>query len=116
MSCGCCLEACPQYNKIEVQRRPGETDHEFENRKRSTYSREFLGAAAISQIVLFNTHPIGKNIADERMETLTGQGGIQVCGNAQNCVSVCPKEIPLTTSIAKASRSATIYALKKLFD
>ena len=26
-------------------------------------------------------------------------GGIQVCGNAQNCVAVCPKSIPLTTSI-----------------
>ncbi len=116
MSCGCCLEACPQYNKIEVQRRPGETDSEYETRKRSAYAKEFLGAAAISQIVLFNAHPTGKNIADERLETLTGEGGIQVCGNAQNCVSVCPKEIPLTTSIAKASRSATIFALKKLFD
>ena len=29
------------------------------------------------------------------------EGGIQVCGNAQNCVAVCPKEIPLTTSIAR---------------
>ncbi len=26
MSCGCCLEACPQYTKIELQRRDGETD------------------------------------------------------------------------------------------
>ena len=29
------------------------------------------------------------------------EGGIQVCGNAQNCVAVCPKKIPLTTSIGR---------------
>ncbi len=116
MSCGCCLEACPQYNKIEVQRQPGETDDEYESRKKAAYGRGFLGAAPISQIVLFNSHPIGRNISDQRMEALTGEGGIQVCGNAQNCVAVCPKEIPLTTSIAKAGRAATIYSLKKIFD
>ncbi|MEL7337617.1 MAG: succinate dehydrogenase iron-sulfur subunit, partial [Planctomycetota bacterium] len=41
---------------------------------------------------------------------------IASCGNAQNCVSVCPKEIPLTTSIARAGRAATVHALKKWFD
>jgi succinate dehydrogenase / fumarate reductase iron-sulfur subunit len=50
------------------------------------------------------------------MEALTGTGGIQACGNAQNCVAVCPKEIPLTTSIARAGRAATLYAIKKFFD
>jgi succinate dehydrogenase / fumarate reductase iron-sulfur subunit len=44
------------------------------------------------------------------------QGGIQVCGNAQNCVAVCPKEIPLTQSIARAGRGATIRSLKKWFE
>jgi len=29
-----------------------------------------------------------------------GDGGIQECGYAQNCVEACPKEIPLTQSIA----------------
>ena len=43
-------------------------------------------------------------------------GGVQVCGNAQNCVAVCPKHIPLTTSIARAGRAATIHSLKKFFD
>ena len=116
MSCGCCLEACPQYQKIEFSRKPGETDEEFEQRKEEAYNEAFLGAAPISQAVLFNAHPTGKNLKDERMEAITGPGGVQVCGNAQNCVAVCPKEIPLTTSIGKAGRAATIHSLKKLFD
>ena len=33
MSCGCCLEACPQYVKIELERREGETDEQFEARE-----------------------------------------------------------------------------------
>ncbi len=116
MSCGCCMEACPQYLKVEVHRRPGETDEQFEDRKKAAYDKSFMGAAPISQAMLFNSHPTGANLADERMEALTGEGGIQVCGNAQNCVAVCPKKIPLTTSIARAGRAATIYALKKIFD
>jgi succinate dehydrogenase / fumarate reductase iron-sulfur subunit len=116
MSCGCCLEACPQFNKIEIQRQPGETDEALEARKKAAYDTEFLGAHAISQAMLFNANPVGKSLQKERMETLTGPGGIQACGNAQNCVAVCPKEIPLTTSIARAGRAATVYAFKKLFD
>lgn len=116
MSCGCCLDACPQYNKIELNRRPGESDVDFEERKRATYEQGFLGAAAISQAILFNSHPTGKNIKDERLEALTSVGGIQDCGNAQNCVAVCPKRIPLTTSIARAGRETTVYSLKKIFD
>jgi succinate dehydrogenase / fumarate reductase iron-sulfur subunit len=116
MSCGCCLEACPQFNKIELQRQPGESDESYQARKEASYNQGFVGAHAISQAVLFNAHPVGKNISSERMEALTGAGGIQVCGNAQNCVAVCPKEIPLTTSIARAGRAATVYSIKKFFD
>jgi succinate dehydrogenase / fumarate reductase, iron-sulfur subunit len=116
MSCGCCLEACPQFNKIEIQREPGESEAEYSARKSAAYDGEFLGAHAISQAMLFNSHPVGKNMSNERMEALTAPGGIQACGNAQNCVAVCPKEIPLTTSIARAGRAATIYSIKKIFD
>ena len=116
MSCGCCLEACPQFNKIEVKRRDGETDEQFEARKLAAYDEGFVGAHAISQAMLFNNHPTGKALASERMEALTGPGGIQACGNAQNCVSVCPKEIPLTQSIARAGRAATVHMVKKWFD
>ena len=116
MSCGCCLEACPQYLKVEVYRRPGETDEQFDQRKKDAYDQNFLGAAVISQAVLFNSHPVGASMEDERMQALTGPGGIQVCGNSQNCVSVCPKSIPLTTSIGRAGRAATVYTLKRWFN
>jgi succinate dehydrogenase / fumarate reductase iron-sulfur subunit len=116
ISCGCCLEACPQFTKIDVVRRDDESQEAFEKRRRSAFDEGFVGPHAISQAMLFNAHPIGKMIADERMESLTSHGGIQMCGNAQNCVAVCPKRIPLTRSIARAGRAATFWAIKKLFD
>jgi len=93
MTCGCCLEACPNYNE----------------------KTEFIGPSAISQARLFNAHPTGKMYAHERLEALMGPGGISDCGNAQNCVKACPKEIPLTTSIGDMYRQVTAYAIKKAF-
>lgn len=91
MSCGCCLDACPQFND----------------------RGEFLGAAAISQAVLFNAHPTGRMIAGERLDALMAPGGVTDCGNAQNCVKVCPKDIPLTDSIARAGRETTLHAIRQ---
>ncbi len=116
ISCGCCLEACPQFTKIELSQRDGESEADFEARRRKAYDAAFVGAHAISQTMLFNSHPVGGMIADERLETLTGPGGIQMCGNAQNCVAVCPKKIPLTRSIARAGRAATVWVVKRFFD
>jgi len=93
MSCGCCVEACPQFN----DRSP------------------FIGPAAISQAILFNAHPTARVDRDARLEVLAGRGGIADCGNSQNCVKVCPKDIPLTDSIAKAGRDTTLYKLRKWF-
>jgi len=94
MTCGCCVESCPNYNE----------------------DSKFIGPAAISQVVLFNSHPTGKLNAGERLDAIMGEGGITDCGNAQNCVNVCPKSIPLTTSIAKASRATTTRMFSKIFD
>lgn len=116
ISCGCCLEACPQFTKIEVIRRDDESQEEFDARRKAAFDKGFLGAHAISQAMLFNAHPTGGMIADERLKAVTSQGGIQMCGNAQNCVAVCPKQIPLTRSIARAGRAATLWAIKRLFD
>lgn len=93
MSCGCCLEACPQYGE----------------------SFSFIGAAAISQVRLFNAHPTGSLNAAERLDAIMGEGGLEDCGNAQNCVKACPKDIPLTTSIAEMGRQVTKHAFKKIF-
>lgn len=89
MTCGCCLEACPQINA----------------------SSKFIGPAAINQVRLFNLHPTGKMHAADRLEALMGDGGVADCGKAQNCVEVCPKEIPLVDSIAQVSRQATKHML-----
>jgi succinate dehydrogenase / fumarate reductase iron-sulfur subunit len=116
MTCGCCLEACPQFGKVEVHKHSDETDAEYQARKDAAYDGEFIGAAAVSQAMLFNAHPTGAMNGNERLDALKGPGGLQVCGNAQNCVAVCPKNIPLTREIARAGRKLTWYMFKKWFD
>lgn len=93
MTCGACLEACPNMNDASP----------------------FIGAFAISQARLFNSHPTGALTAHERLQALMGEGGIAYCGNDQNCVRVCPKGIPLTDSIAEMNRQVNLYALKSIF-
>jgi succinate dehydrogenase / fumarate reductase, iron-sulfur subunit len=100
MSCGCCLEACPQYTL--------ETDEE-------AWEKAFVGAAVISQVRYFNMHATGKQLEKQRLDILAKPGGIQQCGNAQNCVKVCPKEIPLTESIASIGRDVTFHKVRKFF-
>lgn len=93
-SCGACLEVCPQVNERD----------------------EFIGAAIISQARLFNRHPIGKEIKLERLKALTGPNGIEDCGNAQNCIKICPKDIPLVDSIAETNRDISfnlIHLIKR---
>ncbi|NQU26470.1 MAG: succinate dehydrogenase iron-sulfur subunit, partial [Candidatus Nealsonbacteria bacterium] len=116
MSCGCCLEACPQFLKIELCREQDETEEAFGVREQEAIDRAFMGAHAVAQVELFNSNPIGRMNAAERLDALTSPGGIQTCGNAQNCVKVCPKSIPLTTAIAQAGRSATVHTVKKWLD
>ena len=89
MTCGCCLEACPQVNAHS----------------------SFIGPAALNQVRLFNLHPSGKMHAAERLEAVMGEGGVAGCGKAQNCVEVCPKEIPLVDSIAVVGRQTTKHML-----
>jgi succinate dehydrogenase / fumarate reductase, iron-sulfur subunit len=116
MSCGCCLDACPQYAKIELAHHESENDETFAARENAVYDQHFVGAAGISQAIYYNVNPTGALNASERLDVLMEPGGIQVCGNAQNCVAVCPKEIPLTTSIGRAGRATTKRALTKWFD
>ena len=37
--------------------------------------------------------------------------GITNCGNAQNCVQVCPMSLPLTRAIYETNREVTIHGL-----
>src|SRR5258707_1984685 len=55
ITCGNCLEACPQVNE----------------------HNQFVGAAIISQVRLFNMHPTGAMAKSERLVALIVPGGIQ---------------------------------------
>jgi succinate dehydrogenase / fumarate reductase iron-sulfur subunit len=116
MSCGCCLEACPQYNPVELQRAQGESKANLTARQNAAFDQEFFGAHAMNQVVLYNSHPIGKYNAAERLDAAMAVGGVQVCGKAQNCTAVCPKHIPLNDSWGQIGRATTINAIKKWFD
>lgn len=92
MVCGCCMEACPQYGQ----------------------EKEFIGPAPLSQANLFNINPTGRMNKEDRLRRVMEKGGLQDCGNAQNCVKVCPKNIPITDSIAELGREATLLLLKDI--
>lgn len=89
MTCGCCSEACPQVND----------------------KSPFMGPAPLSQARLFNSNPIGKLEKSDRLRAAMGKEGIAGCGNAQNCARVCPKNIPLTESLALIGRETTKQAI-----
>lgn len=93
MTCGCCVEACPQFGK----------------------DNSFLGPAAISQVRYFNMNPTGQTNANERLDRMMQEGGVADCGKAQNCVEVCPKKIPLTESIAEVGRQTSKEFFKRMF-
>jgi succinate dehydrogenase / fumarate reductase iron-sulfur subunit len=94
MTCGCCSESCPQVSEHSP----------------------FMGPSAISQARLFNDHPAGAFEKPKRLRALLEEDGIAGCGNAQNCTRSCPKNIPLTESIAVIGRQATQQVLKDFFS
>jgi len=51
--------------------------------------------------------PTRENAAAILIEPVMGEGGVEGCGKAQNCVEVCPKEIPLVDSLAVVGRETT---------
>lgn len=115
MSCGCCLEACPQFRLIDLRKNEGEPDASLDARENDVFDGAFFGAHAMNQVVLFNSHPTGRNSAAERLDAAMAPGGVQVCGNAQNCTAVCPKHIPLTDSWGRINRATTIRAMQRFF-
>lgn len=94
MTCGCCMEVCPQYNDRS----------------------DFIGPSPIAQVRLFNAHPTGRMNAQERLAAIMGVGGLVDCGNAQNCIEACPKEIPLTEAFGELGKQTTVLWLQSLFQ
>jgi succinate dehydrogenase / fumarate reductase iron-sulfur subunit len=95
VACGACLEACPNYGAANERGVP------------------FIGAAVLHEARLANLLSVDKASRAERLEALMGGGGIADCGNVQNCVKACPKEIPLAESIAEIGRDTTVHAIKR---
>jgi succinate dehydrogenase / fumarate reductase, iron-sulfur subunit len=93
INCGVCLAACPQFGP----------------------DADFVGPAALAQVRLMNAHPTGRYERAERLHAIMAEGGLSDCGNAQNCVQVCPKQIPLTTAIGELGRQVTVQVLRDLF-
>ena len=93
MTCGCCLEACPQFQ----------------------IDGPFVGAQVFGQTLYFNNHETGATLKEHRLNLMQEEGGISDCGNSQNCVQVCPKELPLVEAIAKIGRQTTVHSIKNFF-
>ncbi|HWZ50259.1 MAG TPA: succinate dehydrogenase iron-sulfur subunit [Granulicella sp.] len=93
ISCTICMEVCPQFNE----------------------STGFVGAATIAQVKLFNNNPTGRVLKEERLRALAGDGGVQECGFAQNCVEACPKQLPLTEAISDMGRDVLVQQVKDFF-
>ena len=93
MTCGCCVESCPNVSN----------------------NSNFIGPTALGQAFLFNHHPVGKELEDDRYDVLAGPDGLLGCGNAQNCIEACPKEISLTRAIAELNRGILWNRMKKVF-
>ena len=87
------MEACPQFQKDSM----------------------FIGPAALAQVDLHNSHPTGGYHNEDRLHAIMGEGGITDCGNAQNCIQVCPKDIPLTDAIGRLGRQTTVQWLRDMF-
>ncbi len=94
MTCGCCVEACPQ----------------------SYQGSKFVGPFIFAQVRFFNDNPTGKMKQDVRLNAMMEEGGVTGCGKAQNCQKVCPKEVPLVESIAALGRDVSVQAVKNLFS
>lgn len=89
-TCAACLEACPEYNA----------------------KGSFVGAAVLNQVRRFHHDALGSGEQAELIDGVMVKGGIADCGKAQNCVEVCPVDIPLVDSIQHVARAST----KRLFS
>ena len=87
--CGACLEACPQYG----------------------IHSDFVGAATLHEVHLRNSGPRGRHGKTLRVEAMMAPGGVNSCGKSQNCVEVCPAELPLVDSIQSVARDTSKHLL-----
>jgi succinate dehydrogenase / fumarate reductase iron-sulfur subunit len=92
ISCSSCLEVCPQY----------------------TPTNSFVGAAIISQALLFNQHPVGAKLKSHRLNVLMQSGGIGSCESSGKCDPACPKGIPNCACIDAIGKQVIEHAMKRM--
>lgn len=88
-SCAACLEACPEFKK----------------------GGSFIGAFALNQAQRFNLDTQNPTERERRLNSVMRRGGIADCGKAQNCVEVCPVDVPLVDSLQGLSRATSKHLL-----
>lgn len=93
MVCGCCMEACPQYHAHTA----------------------FMGPAVLAQVHLRVSDPAEKHLRAERLRKVMGEEGVISCSQVQNCVQVCPQQIPLAESIATLRKQVSKQAWQDFF-
>jgi succinate dehydrogenase / fumarate reductase iron-sulfur subunit len=91
--CGACIQACPETRA----------------------AGGFVGAAAVAASRLVDLHGSGARARDRRHAALSEPGGIHECGQAQNCLEVCPEGLPLDDVLALAARAARASFFGRLF-
>ena len=75
---------------------------------------ETLHAAALRYIYK-HVYDVRDDATAKRIADAASEGGVFACDRHAVCVKVCPKDIPLTDSIAKAGRDATLYKIRQWF-
>ncbi len=91
MTCGVCLEACPNYRG----------------------DGRYLGPQPLAQVLYQNLHPTGTLHAHVRLDAIMGPDGITNCGMAQNCSRMCPKGVPLVEAISLLGAETLRHALAR---
>ncbi|MBF0104629.1 MAG: succinate dehydrogenase iron-sulfur subunit [Deltaproteobacteria bacterium] len=93
IDCGACLEACPQYH----------------------LSADFVGAKILAQVYRLHVCVNGRAEDGLRFNQLNNPGGVHDCDNIQNCVRVCPLDIPMADAIAQIKRQVLWHTVKGFF-
>jgi succinate dehydrogenase / fumarate reductase iron-sulfur subunit len=91
VSCGACLEACPQYHE---------------------------GSCFVGPMVLLRAYPHLLNARSHEhkqamLKALAAEGGVFACCNAQNCQRVCPQKINITETIGLLKRAVLKGTVKR---
>lgn len=90
--CGCCTSSCPSY----------------------WADKEYMGPSALLKAYRFIMDSRDR-ASEERLSSTAKPHGLWRCHSIYNCVEVCPKEIDITSHIAKLKRLAVKKKLSGFF-